>query len=221
MNELLQYEVDSRSNEDPKNNENSESNPWRFEETLLDLVLPCRCSLQSVTYLLQWLRGRGVTSIIRVKLPDLKQKFETQFVRENIIDKFQVAELDWLRPDLDLTSFSDDTGAWTRFQKTWSSPWKPLGTFPALSRDEGSLSYADLPSLTCLHLYTESEYHFSKLRQLRGIDALKGVCLFAGRFSALIMATGQRSQASSRQAVAHFCKSCAISLQKKAESYDH
>jgi hypothetical protein len=159
VDELHHHETEYRKKQIP--------NPWQFENILLYLVLPCHCTRQSLTRLLQWLSRRGVEIINKVTLPDRDQKLDPRFVRENIVERFRVVELDWLRPDLDLTVFADSTGVWTRFVNNLSST--------APTTQEGDTPDTNPIGLECLHLYTETNYDALKLKQIRHIPALRRV----------------------------------------------
>ena len=76
-----------------------------FEETLLYMDLPNltpRCDITILSTFLAWLNEKKkVSRIMKLKLPDVFQRYSFHFVCQNILRRFKVDHLDWMTIDID------------------------------------------------------------------------------------------------------------------------
>ena len=78
---------------------------WCFERTILYLNLPHLddSKVDVVVKLLEWLKSKDISRILYLKLPDCNAQYDMNtFVYDEILTRFDVVHLDWIRLDVNV-----------------------------------------------------------------------------------------------------------------------
>lgn len=154
---------------------------WEFENTLLYLILPnlrIDCEDQVLASFLNWLKGKKVSRIVKLRLPDSSGRFTHEFVCRNILSLFEIDEFDWVRLDVNLDGF----GSQPFWAPSWAPSWAPfLESFRPSRFDTNTGTSADAStvkkpgSVRTMHVYSHGQFAnnsiaFKAPRQFRCLE---------------------------------------------------